>query len=322
MDKMILVENGKSKIKLVAIQGSKKIIENAMTEVIEDVKAISGAIIQKEFITLERIPAYSNCIILGTFSDIPFLKEVFIDDYNHLQGTDGFAVREYQGNVYIFAAAWEGVYFGVFGFLEKATPIIWSRGFGAGKRSFVPTKTIIAKEINYCEIPYFATRGWNNCGVGVGGSHLDRGTMVCFSKNKINAKLGTYDDEYKDLGIKPVGRVIKGFFSIYKEMKEHPNYFMIDFDGKMKTCRRGIGESFINYYDEGVAEYFANKIMEVVEQSPENETREFYLGIPDDSYFHMVQDGKVLSALPLQRTTDTRYIRRRIITNQRYITII
>lgn len=298
----VLVENGIAKTRLLCLKGSDICIINAIELLLEDVKAVSGAVLPYEEIEAENLINYKGSVFFATFTQMPELKSLFEEEYNQLLGTDGFAVKLYQEKIFIIAHNPQGVYFGAFDFLEKATPIIWSRSAKEMQRAFVPSKDIVAKKCDYIEKPDFLTRGWNNCYILPNTEDSQLGTMICFSKNKINMKLGAYSETYTEYALKPFASVLSGVFCIDEEIPNHPDYFMVDFDGTPKTAHAGV-ESFINYYNPCVAEYMADRIIQKIrETSFALKYKEIYFPIPDNPHFQMIQNGVKLHELPF--TTD------------------
>ena len=95
-----------------------------------------------------------------------FAKRYFAADLAELakgQAGDGFAVREKDGDIYIFGACPAGTLYGVATFLENNTDIIWAM--------FDPLSTVYTRQPNLNAVwgdaidkPVFVARGWGNSG--------------------------------------------------------------------------------------------------------------------------------------------------------------
>ena len=95
-----------------------------------------------------------------------FAKRHFAADLAELakgQAGDGFAVREKDGDLYIFGACPAGTLYGVATFLENNTDIIWAM--------FDPLSTVYTRKPNLDAVwgdaldkPVFVARGWGNSG--------------------------------------------------------------------------------------------------------------------------------------------------------------
>lgn len=259
------------------------------------VEDISGAKLNiYEFRTPSEI--YKDAIVLIEKKDC-FSDEVKIK-LKDLRETDGFCVFLEEGKLIIASNKAEGVYFGVHGYIEENAEIIWPRGKQGFDCLFRPQKDIPIIKYNYIEKPCFAVRGWHACGTSDGALHADTPTALWHSKNKINTKLLQYKEIFRNFGLRPHG-TISHLNNIDDLAETHPEYFMIDLDGK--SPKKGPWESFINYYNLDAAKVAAKRIIEARKRGelPYN-TMSFIM--PDSRYFKMVVNGEELSAQPFVTT--------------------
>ena len=96
------------------------------------------------------------------FLGASYAKDFFPGDLAALTAQrpiDGFAIREKNGNLYIFGAAPAGTLYGVFAFLENNTDIIWAYPDPTGTvYTRMPTLDVVWADAR--EIPGFVVRGW------------------------------------------------------------------------------------------------------------------------------------------------------------------
>lgn len=291
-----VIKNKKIYTSLYLYRDSETPIKKAVEEVIKTIDLLTGVKITSHYI--DNLESVSNAIILTTFDKLD--KKLFKDDYNYLLGTDGFAVRNYLGNLYIISHTAGGVFFGVHDILEKNAEIIWTRAKRGEEVSYTPSNDLVINTDNYREKPDFIYRGWNTVGEGEDGHHHDLGTMICFAKNKNNTKFEIYLDKFADYGIDVQGLYDPTIQDYSSLILSNPEYFMIEENG---LPRKNQGElSFLNYYNYEVAVLVANRIMDLFKRKPDTINKRIYIGTPDDEYFRMVDGDKIISNLPF--TTD------------------
>lgn len=297
MDKLFnIVENGEPSVKFYIHSDCEKTVINGVNDVAKSIKLISGADISVHEITSEQITSFVGAVVFGTFDDFPALKFVFREDYDNLLDTDGFAVRLYGGNCFIFAHNSAGVFYGANDFLESGADIVWSRGYGKEYEQFIKSKNISCK-VDYLSKPAFAIRGWHTCGVGMQGNHIDAGTMHSFARNKLNGKVSAYEDSFNDWGVHCVANLNFKWLDCDRYIDEFPNAFMRDFNGNIK--RKSAGASFLNYYDPKAAELLASNYIEALESDPNLINRGLDVITSDDPHFCMVgKNGEFLHTLP------------------------
>ena len=145
MDKLFnIVENGKPSVNFYIHSDCEKTVINGVNDVVKSIKLISGADISVHEITSEQITSFVGAVVFGTFDDFPALKFLFKDDFDALLDTDGFAVRAYGGNCFIFAHDSAGVFYGANDFLESGADIVWSRGYGKEYEQLIKSKILIS----------------------------------------------------------------------------------------------------------------------------------------------------------------------------------
>ena len=89
----------------------------------------------------------------GIFLGRSFAEKMFPDDIRKLDGTEGFAIREKDGNLYFFCGLPCGLNFAVYDFLEKNTDIIWPCYRTGFDRVFTPVRTLSANVCDYRRSP-------------------------------------------------------------------------------------------------------------------------------------------------------------------------
>ncbi len=295
-----LVKDSKSIKTVYRLDDNDIIISTAQDEIAKSIKNISGAEIVVKSINRLDLSGIKNGVILAKFTDVENLTEKQKSDSQTLMGTDGFSVRETNGNIYILSHCSSGVFYGAFDFLEKNADIIWYRGKEDSNQAFTFSKDIIISNKDYVENPFSKLRGWNMCGIGAQGSHLDIDSIKYYAKNKLNAKLGSYDDEYSNYGLQAFHRVCKGTHDLSKFFESNPELFMLEDDGKP---RKNYGSySFLNYYNPQTAKLFAQNLIDYIDANPSVVNSNIHLDIPDDNFFEMYKNGEKISDKPF--TTD------------------
>ena len=291
-----LVVNGKPSTQFLVGANCNNVVTNGVSDVVNSIALISGAKIDVRKIYNEQIVSFVGAVILGTFEEFPLLKFLFKNDYQELKETDGFAVRFYGGNCFVFSHTSAGVFYGVNDILEKGADVVWSRGYGKEFEQFIKSKNI-ACPIDYIEKPAFQVRGWHTCGVGMQGNHLDAGTMHAFARNKLNGKASAYDNALNDWGFKCVANTHFKWLNCDKYIEKYPNAFMRNFDGSIRKA--SAGASFLNYYDPKSAEILAQNYIDGLEQDPELIDRGLDVITSDDPHFFMMDEkGELLHAKP------------------------
>ncbi len=294
--KFALVVGNQPRTEFYVMPNCHSAVITAAKELVQTIKHISDVEIPlfvKDFGEVNT----KNAIFFATLSEYSILTEWFPDETEFVADCDGFALRIKDNNLYIFGSRPAGVFFGAMDMIERSAKVVWSRG-KHGEEECVIKQSNIYAICNYYDKSYFDVRAWHACGMGEHGEKLSPSTMKMFGKNKVNGKNELYEEEYINYGISPAGILpYNGLLYFDDLIDEHPEYFMLDFDGKPKKNRHN--DSFLNYYREDVAELCANRFIEMLNNYPEFRDRRLKIKAPDDSHFYMVdEDGALLHEKP------------------------
>lgn len=252
-------------------------------------------------IPIRRFDALSDihgepAMILASTGTVPELAAMFPTESEAIGDTDGFAYIVRDGRIYIIANRPEGVYYGIHRFLEDNADILWVRGDKALGTLFERHNDIPVRKEYDLEVPVFEYRGWNLCGQGSRGEHhIDDDTMEMMGRNGINHNYGSYRNRWAHYAIRPFGGFAgaRARTNINDVMDEHPEYFMTNPDG---SPRRGIWESYINYFNLDCAGLIADRINEFFDAYPAARFTDF--SMPDNNYFVMCHNGVNLQEQP------------------------
>lgn len=91
---------------------------------------------------------------------------LFADDLKKLKGTDGFAIRTRDNNIYVFSDNPRGTLYGVYALLERNTDIIWPRPNPDFEAIFTKTPRIDFADADVLSIPVFKDRFISKAGTG------------------------------------------------------------------------------------------------------------------------------------------------------------
>ena len=101
MSTLYLTKNGCPEVTVCLLRETAAQIEQAAIEFVKAVKLISSATITTVCDGMEAANG-KTIIYLSTFSEKPELKKWFLEDYEYLLDSDGFAVRRKGEKIYIF----------------------------------------------------------------------------------------------------------------------------------------------------------------------------------------------------------------------------
>lgn len=164
----------------------------------------------------------------GVYIGRRFAEGRFADDLKALEGTEGFAVRERDGNLYLFGAKPCGNCFAVYELLERATDIIWPSLAKGVDRIFTPVKDLEAKDVGCRMVPAVAERSWS---INNGYFYNDPRTEHYALRQKSEAAKGS-SARWKAFGFTGDdwgGHNIYQYLPWNKLGKTHPEYFcMVD----------------------------------------------------------------------------------------------
>lgn len=96
--------------------------------------------------------------------------DAFAKDLKALEGSDGYAVRTKEGNIYVFGAHPRGALYGVHALLERNTDMIWPRPNPEFAAIFSKTPAITFSEADFLSRPTFIHRYVSRGGYG--GSYI------------------------------------------------------------------------------------------------------------------------------------------------------
>ncbi len=186
---LLVTENGAVTSHIVVATGADQLLTYAAEELAYHIKLVSGA----EVATVTEASADSMPIIIATPDTNPELNDLFADDMAWLTtleedgknyGSDGFAIRQHDGKLYIFGSTPRGALNGVYDFIEDNLGVLWIRADESKGLIYDEMPTIAVSAVNYREKSPFEIRGWNLCG----GSDVAT-TQALLSRNKLNAQL-------------------------------------------------------------------------------------------------------------------------------------
>ncbi len=129
-----ITENGVAKAHIVLPDGASAKEQTAAEELAYHIKLVSNA----DVTVANAVGADSLPIIIATPDSLPELEELFPEDLAWIRdtgevgdkerwGSDGFAVKQLDGKIYIFGATPSGVLNGVYDFIEENLDLIWIR---------------------------------------------------------------------------------------------------------------------------------------------------------------------------------------------------
>ncbi len=206
-----LVKNGKPVGEFVIAPNDSQAETFATTDVCDWIEKITGA----------RIPIVNKAgdttgvkVFVGTQ-----FAAAYPDDLERLKGNDGFAVREKDGNVYVFGSRPRGTIYGMYEFLQRNTDLIFSRPHDDFGTVFGKTSDLNLTETDFIEIPVFLNRRFGP------GWPAHRGTGLWLLRNRDNTRdVRANYDGFLDLDqIEPFGTNFA--VPIDKYAEEHPEYF-------------------------------------------------------------------------------------------------
>lgn len=167
----------------------------------------------------------------------------FDGDLKALEGTEGFAVREKDGHLWLFGAKPCGNCFAAYDLLERNTDVIWPSCAKGVDRVFTPCADLAARDVGYRRIPAMATRSWS---ISNGYFYNDPRTERYVLRLKADSAVGTSarrkafgfdgDDWY--------GHNICQFLPWDALHETHPEYFCMVDGVRMKGGYRATGTCY------------------------------------------------------------------------------
>ncbi len=206
-----------------------------------------------------------------------FAEPLFKEDMAALEGSDGYAIRERDGKVYVFGSRPRGTAYGVFGLLERNSDIIWARPHPRYGTIFGRHENLSLTQANLIDKPTFPYRGW-----GMGHPfHAPSGEWVL--RNGGN-QLGRGMEEagWDMLHLAPHNLATP----ISRLFKDHPEYFAFD---PLKGGRHGVtgGEGSMCLTNPKLPEVWAREVIREVHEREARTRRPvdaFLIG-PGDNWF-------------------------------------
>ncbi|OGV48102.1 MAG: hypothetical protein A2X49_12890 [Lentisphaerae bacterium GWF2_52_8] len=204
------------------------------------------------------------------------LASEFKEDLAKLADNDGFAIRNKNGNVYVFGSRPRGTMYGLFSFLERNSDLIWARPNERFGTVFGQTKNLQLTDTDCLDIPVF-----NHRSLGAGyPPHIATGEWQLRNRNNQCGRL--YGPE-----LDMVGQMGHNLATPISDLfKDHPEYFAYYPATKQrKGVKHGEGSMCISY--PGLPEIWAKECMRLIAEK-EKETGSkisvFNLG-PGDNWY-------------------------------------
>jgi hypothetical protein len=174
-DPSLITENGVAKAHIVLSDAASADEKTAADELAYHIKLVSGG---AEVAITNAAQEDSLPIIIATPDSLPELETLFPEDLAWLRdtgtageknrfGSDGFAVRQKDGKLYIFGATHEGALNGVYDFIEDNLGVLWIKTTDDGI-IYDEMPTITATKADYREKAPFIVR------YGFGSQLLDQ----------------------------------------------------------------------------------------------------------------------------------------------------
>lgn len=149
--------NGEPKTEIAVSEGCHSAETFAANDLAHWIGEISGAKTAVKSVKPQAGVRGSGRIFVGT----AFAKGVFDADLEAIGESDGFAIREKGGNVYLFGTKPRAAIYATSTFLEENTDIVWARPSEAFGTVFSKNPTLDFAMTDRLEIPSFRYHGWN-----------------------------------------------------------------------------------------------------------------------------------------------------------------
>ncbi len=251
-----------------------------------------GAAPETEMPQQPAIPVPTNnglTLFLATADSYPALSRDFGEDLEWIGETDGFAVRQRGGTIYIFGTEPRGTLNGVYDFIEDNLGVIW---FRANDTAYDFMETVKPVATDYREKSPFSVRGMHTSSPGENGTeHDDWNTNVMLSRNKLLTRTGetcNWDswDKWRTIGIKPYFLGHNVSWWITDSPTYNPNeteYWNTDEDGNFLTVEQGATDPFlynVNFYSDKTVQVTVDSIRDFLQWYPYLE--EVMVGVNDN----------------------------------------
>jgi len=168
--------NGAPKAEIVYPEGCRYVEKFAAEDLAHWVKEISGAELSVTSATAVARAQLPRVYVGRAFAEKPFAK-----DLEEIGDTDGFAIREKDGDLYLFGGEPRSAVYATSRLLEDNTDIIWARPASEFGTVFTKNPTLAFKKTDKLEKPLYWLHGW--C---VGGIRRDHDMNVWALRNGAN----------------------------------------------------------------------------------------------------------------------------------------
>jgi len=270
-------------------------------EVEDEVTAVMDSNKMDQVRTLSAEPANQEervQIILATPESFVGLSNLYSDDLDYLQESDGFAVRKSGNRIFIIGSEPKGVLNGAYDFLEKNTGILWTRSKELGT-IYEEQSTITATNLDYREKSPFQVRGWHLTGTGEQDEvHSDFNTEKLLARNKLNGKFAEfynlqYWDRHESIGLKAInlGHNLEYWLPNEIYFDSHPEYYNVQ-DGQYVPVN---DHTQINFYHADVPGIIANRVKQFHSRYG---TEYIGIGINDNHNFTQSAESKLPFTTP------------------------
>ncbi len=151
----VIALNGAPKTKIIVADDCHSAERFAAEDLQHWINEISGAKVPLESVSGRA--SQKGVIYVGG----AFAEGVFDDDLKTIGESDGFAIREKDGSVYLFGTKPRASIYATSTFLEENTDIIWARPSEAFGTVFSKNPNLDFTMTDRLELPAFETHGWN-----------------------------------------------------------------------------------------------------------------------------------------------------------------
>ncbi len=202
-DTGLVTENGVAKAHIVLSEGADSVLTLAADELQFHIKKVSGADVS----IVSAVEEGSLPIIIATPETHPELETLFADDLAWLRetgeegdterwGDDGFAIRQYDGKLYIFGTTARGSLNGVYDFIEDTLGVLWIRAYEDRGMIYDEMPTITLSKVDYREKSPFSVRSWV-WGGDMGSQEWADHFNLFMSRNKLNSSYENIHTSFK-----------------------------------------------------------------------------------------------------------------------------
>ncbi len=291
-----LTENGIANAHIVLADTADSNEKLAAEDLAYHIKLVSGA----DIATVNTPTADSISIYVGTPATIPELETLFPEDLAWLRqlsnestdgdekykryGSDGFAIRQLDGKIYIFGATSRGTMNGVYDFIEENLGVLWTRANEDIGTIYDKMPSIEIVKADYREKSPFEFRGrviWGN-------GAADKANLTLMARNKLNVEnvelFSASDVQFQNsLGITPLiyGHNVTDW--LLKSPLYDPNineYWETDLDGVHGTRETS---KQVNYWSELTADTVAASMIAALDEYKESCNLR-YVGVAENDW--------------------------------------